>query len=163
MFIRVGWAVRAVAAKIQPTNLATRAVGFDLPRSFAKLPTAAIQFKQSGSLLHELTAATDAITAHKLYESTRYGITKLRREADFVEQLVAFQALHGVTNAHLVTLCNCDSVAARMFAPEFGDALRALLVRHGMSTAQLVTFVNDCVAARLGTPEFDDAVSEGTM
>ena len=68
-----------------------------------------------------------------------------------------------MTNAQLVTLCSRDSVAARMFAPEFGDALRALLVRHGMSTAQLVTFVNDCVAARLGTPEFDDAVSEGTM
>ena len=92
MFARVGWAVRAVAGRIQPANLAARAVGFDLPRSFAKLPTAAIQFKQPGSLLHELTAATDATTAQKLHESTRSGLVKIRSEPDFVEKVVAFQA-----------------------------------------------------------------------
>ena len=149
MIARVGWAARMAAGRIQPANLATRAVGFDLPRSFAKLPTA-------GSLLHELTAATDAITAHKLHESTQAGIVEIRSEPDFVEKLVAFRALHGLTNAQLGTLCNCDSVAARMFAPEFGDAMRAVCEEYSMSTAQLVTFVNDGVAVGLGTAEFDD-------
>ena len=135
MFARFGWAARTIAGRVQPANLAARAVGFDLPRSFGKLPTAAIQFKQSGSLLHDLAAATDETTARKLHESTRSGIAKLRRDPDFVEKLVAFQALHGVTNAQLVTLCNRSSVTARMFAPAFNDAIIAVCEEHSMSTA----------------------------
>ena len=158
MFARVGWAARAVAGRIQPANLAARAVGFDLPRSFAKLPTAAIKFKQPGSLLHELTAATDATSAHKLHESVRGGIAKLRREPDFVEKLVAFQALHGVTNAQLVTLCLQNGVAARMFAPEFNDAMKVACEEYSMSTAQLVTFLQDVTAKRLGEIEFANAM-----
>merc|ERR1712166_677331 len=151
MIARVGWAAHMAAGRIQPANLATRAVGFDLPRSFAKLPTA-------GSLLHELTAATDAITAHKLHESTQAGIVEIRSEPDFVAKLVAFRALHGLTNAQLGTLCNCDSVAARMFAPEFNDAINAVCEEYSMSTAQLVIFLHDGVAVRLGTAEFDKAL-----
>ena len=123
MFACVGRAARTVAARIQPVNLAARAAGFDLPRSFAKLSTAAIQFKQSGSLLQELVAATDATTAHKLHESTRSGIVKLRRDPDFVEKLVAFQALHALTNAQLFTRCTRGGVSARMFVPDFNERL----------------------------------------
>ena len=161
MFARVGWVARTVAARTQPVNRATKwttRVGLGYRRSFAKLPTTTLEFQQPGSLLHDLAAATDATTARKLHESTRAGISKIRREPGFVEKLVAFQALHGLTNAQLVSLCLRCSVARRLGTREFDEAVKALCDEYDMSNAQLVAFMSDGAALRLGTAEFGDAL-----
>merc|ERR1712166_1660572 len=156
-----GGAALRVAARTQPAGLLSQAARLAVPRNFAKLPKAvpqqAIRLDQPRSLHDELVAATDDKTARKLQKKIG-SIAKRLREPGFVQKLVAFRDLHGLTDPQLVTLCNRNSVAVRLGSPEFDAAMKVKRAEYDMSTEQLVTFMTNGTAARLGKPEFDAAV-----
>jgi len=157
-----------------PIGLVTRAAALGTPRNFAMLSAALPQAgsnedllvtttqvqlseDEAGKILEILIAETDDKTATKLQQSS---VENRLCEPGFIEKLVTFRDLHGLTHPQLVRLCNRHSVAMRLGTPEFDDALMALRDddKHGLTIKQLVKIVNDGVAVRLGTPEFDDAL-----